>query len=274
MTRLRAALVLVVALAFVTVQSFWLGTVASSAATTAHAHELASLPTVVVADDDNGNGGDDDDDDDDGEDDDGDDNDNGDDCADNDNNGNEEDNANNDDNDNQGDKCDPDDNDNSDHSDDFSSRVDVSSISDTPAPSKQASSTTSGRETTVSLQNGRVVLRASSSLPSGTTLTLRLVDPGSLPPISGRRLGDLLFIVEASAPGGAGLASLPAEVNLSARYTDQDIVGANEQAVVLSYLDQPARQWNPAPKLARDAGDNSVAATITSLGYYVVQVPL
>ena len=108
------------------------------------------------------------------------------------------------------------------------------------------------------------------SIPAGLTLTIRLVDPSTLPPISGVRVGDLSFSLDAHDGTGATLTALPAEVHLRAAYTERDASGLNEQTITLSWLDPADNQWKPAPKLATDPANNLVDASITSLGSYVV----
>ena len=110
-------------------------------------------------------------------------------------------------------------------------------------------------------------------MPAGVTIAVRLVDPATVPPPPGTRAGDLVFRIEARDGAGAPLTTLPAEVNLAARYVDQDVASLNEQNVTLSWLNPADNGWKPAPKLATDPSTNYVAASVTALGTYAVSVP-
>ena len=110
-------------------------------------------------------------------------------------------------------------------------------------------------------------------MPAGVTITIRLVDPATVPPPPGRRLGDLVFRVEARGAGGEALTILPAEINLSATYSDPDVAGLNEQGATLYWLDPSTNQWTPAPKPATDPSTNYVSASVTALGTYAVSIP-
>jgi hypothetical protein len=99
---------------------------------------------------------------------------------------------------------------------------------------------------------------------------VRLVDPSTLPTPPCAVVGDLLFEIVAHDDAGAELAQLPAEVNLSARYTNQQLSGLNRQDVTLAWLDAAAGQWRTAPKLVTSPATNYVAASVTALGAYAV----
>ena len=83
-------------------------------------------------------------------------------------------------------------------------------------------------------------------------------------------VGDLLFEVTARDDAGAQLNQLPAEVNLSARYTNQQLSSLSRQSVTLTWLDSTAGQWRTAPKLVTSPATNYVAASVTGLGAYAV----
>ena len=110
-------------------------------------------------------------------------------------------------------------------------------------------------------------------MPPGITITVRLIDPATVPAPPGKRVGDLVFRLEARGAGGETLSALPAEVNLSATYADQDVVGLNEASVTLFWLDPTTNRWTPAPKLATDPSTNYVSASVTALGTYAVSIP-
>jgi hypothetical protein len=63
---------------------------------------------------------------------------------------------------------------------------------------------------------------------------------------------------------------LPAEVNLSFRYTDVETLGLDESRFVIAHLDFQTVQWVPVEKQAINAGGNVIAATVTETGYYAV----
>jgi hypothetical protein len=123
------------------------------------------------------------------------------------------------------------------------------------------------------LSGDHVVVQIFPWMPAGVTITIRLVDPSTAPPPPGRRLGDLVFKLEARGAGGQILTVLPAEVNLSATYSDQDVAGLTERGVALYWLDPTTNQWTPAPKPAADPSPNYVSASVTALGTYAVSVP-
>jgi hypothetical protein len=112
-----------------------------------------------------------------------------------------------------------------------------------------------------------------SWMPAGVNVTIRPIDSGSAPTVSGTRAGDLLFVVEATDATGATLTALPAEANLAVKYADETVSGLNEQNLTLSRLDPATNQWTPAPKLVKDAETNYLAASIIDLGTYVVSAP-
>jgi hypothetical protein len=111
------------------------------------------------------------------------------------------------------------------------------------------------------------------SLPSGITLTVRFVDPGTLAPVPGGPVGDLVFLIEAHDAGGAPLAALPAEVNVNVHYDDAEVAHLDEERLGLSRLDPATSQWQPAPKPVRDPVTNYLAASITALGAYAAHAP-
>ena len=110
-------------------------------------------------------------------------------------------------------------------------------------------------------------------MPSGITLTVRLIDPSTVPAPGSSRIAALTFQIEARDAGGNTLSSLPAEVNLSAHYTDAEASGLNEAQLGLFWLDPQDRQWKAAPKQVGEPSTNYVAASVTLLGEYSVATP-
>jgi hypothetical protein len=70
--------------------------------------------------------------------------------------------------------------------------------------------------------------------------------------------------VEGQDASGAPLTTLPAEVDLADRYTEQDVAGLNKQNAALSCPDPADHQWGPAPKHATDPSMNNVAASVSA----------
>ena len=140
-----------------------------------------------------------------------------------------------------------------------------------PSPT-EASGTTTGGDTRIALPGDHVLVQAFPWMPRGITITVRLLDPTTVPVLPGTRVGDLVFQMAARDATGTLLAELPAEVNLSATYGDQDIAGRNEQGVALVWLDPADNQWKAAPKPATDPAANYVSASVTRLGSYAVTV--
>jgi hypothetical protein len=137
----------------------------------------------------------------------------------------------------------------------------------------EASGNSTGGDSTVALAGDRVVVKIFTWMPTGVTITIRFVDPGTVPPPPGTRADDLVFRIEARDGSGAVLTTLPAEVNLAVHYADQDVAGLNKQNSMLSWLDPMDTRWKAAPKLATDPATNYVAASVTALGTYAVSVP-
>jgi hypothetical protein len=242
---------------------------------------------AVLADDNDDDNDDDENDEDNDDEDNDDDNDDDDNDEDNDDEDNEDDN---DDEDNDDDNDDDEDNDEGDDNDDAdadmaldnveppSGAVGTSSPRVTPPQSfdpsvTQATGVSTGGDSSVGLPGDRVVLRIFPWMPQGVSFTVRLIDPATVPAPPGTRVGSLTFQVEARDAGGSTLTALPAEVNLSARYTDQEVFGLNESQVTLMWLDPATNQWQLAPKLTVDPSTNYVAASVTTLGAYAVCVP-
>jgi hypothetical protein len=244
---------------------------------------------VAFAQGDNDDNDDDEDNDDDGDDNNEDDGDNEDDDEDNDDgDDNNEDDDNDDDND-EDDSDNDDDADNDEGDDDDEDFDNVSAPAPPAAPASappavaspptsagsatEASGTSTGGDSTVALAGDRVVVTIFPWMPAGVTITVRLVDPSTVPSPPGTRVGDLVFRIEARDGSGTPLTTLPAEVNLAVHYTDQEVAGLNEQQATLSWFDPADNRWKPAPKLATDPSTNYVAASVTALGTYAVSVP-
>lgn len=132
---------------------------------------------------------------------------------------------------------------------------------------------TQGADGSLTLQGGRIVVRVYPSMPFGVTLKLRLVDPLSYAATPGVRAGDLIFILEAVDQQGATLSQLPAEVNLSVRYSDADVTGLNEPAITMARLDPNTNQWTSAPKMLAQPDSNYIAASVMQPGVYAVYAP-
>jgi hypothetical protein len=120
--------------------------------------------------------------------------------------------------------------------------------------------------------NDRVTVRLFSTLPADLTVTLRMVDPLSYAATPGIRAGDLIFQIEAKDATGAAVTTLPAEANVTIRYTDMDVLGLTEANITLGKLDPATNQWTAAPNVVTDPASNFVAASITELGVYAVYV--
>ena len=122
-----------------------------------------------------------------------------------------------------------------------------------------------GQEAVLRCPNGVVVTVRRETLRETVTLNCGPIDPATVPPTPGRRLGDVLFEVIAN---DGRLAELPSEINLGVDYGDEDLAGLNEQQLILGFLDNG--RWTTAPKLATDPANNFVSASVTRLGVYAV----
>jgi hypothetical protein len=224
-------------------------------------------------DDDGDNDDDDDDDDDDGDNDDDDD----DDDDDGDNDDDDDDEGDNDDDDDDGDDEGDNDDDEGDNDDDDDDGDNAGVVED-PGPTfdtsvTQASGITTGGDSSIALPGDRVAIRSFPWVPQGISVTLRLVDHAGVPVPPSRPVGALIFQVEAQDAAGSPLTVLPAEVNLSARYTNREAASLNKSQVALLWLDPATNRWVPAPKLVTEPAFNYVASSTTNLGTYCVCVP-
>jgi hypothetical protein len=140
-------------------------------------------------------------------------------------------------------------------------------------PLTEVTGSSNGGDSTVALIDERVVLRIFPWMPSGISFKMRFVDPATVSSLPGKRVGNMVFRIEAQDASGKTLDVLPAEVNLSARYADRDVAGASEQNVTLSRLDPATNQWKAAPKITRAAENNYVAASIMEPGTYAINIP-
>ncbi len=136
----------------------------------------------------------------------------------------------------------------------------------------EAIGTSAGSDARIALAGDRIVVTLFPTMPAGITLTVRLIDPTRAPATPGTRVGDLIFALEALDSTGRTLTTLPAEVNLDVTYSERDVAGLNNQAVTLSWLDPADNQWKVAPKLVTNPAGNTVAASVTQLGTYVISV--
>src|SRR6266542_1382036 len=129
-----------------------------------------------------------------------------------------------------------------------------------PAP---PACSTPGQESVFSTDNPRpIAVRVFGSMFRSIRITIRPVDPSSVPAVPGRLVDTLVFELIAEDCGGGGLADLPAEVNLGIHYTDADAAGLNEASFVIASLDQSSSTWQPTTKQAPDPGPNYTSATI------------
>lgn len=153
----------------------------------------------------------------------------------------------------------------------------AASVAASPSPAaqpvSQVSATTSGVDTPLSLNNGRVTVQLFAALPTGLTVTLRMVDPLAYPTTPGIRAGDLIFQIDAKDETGATLTTLPSEVNITVHYNDPDVVGLTEANITMGHLDEAASQWTAVPNFVADVAGNTVSASTTDLGVFAVYVP-
>lgn len=146
----------------------------------------------------------------------------------------------------------------------------------TPAaslPLSEVTGTSTGGDGTVALVDERVVLRIFPWMPSGITFKLRFVDPSTVSGAPGKRVGSMVFRIDAQDASGNPLDLLPAEVNVSARYAERDVSASSEQNITLSRLNPVDNQWVVAPKLTRAVENNYVAASIVEPGVYAILMP-
>ncbi len=104
-----------------------------------------------------------------------------------------------------------------------------------------------------------------SPLSSDVRLSLRAVDPGSVPGTPGEGLADFVFELAAEDCGG-GLAELPAAINLSIHYSDEAAAERSPEEFVLARLE--GEQWIEAPEQVTDT--NYIGASTDVVGVYAV----
>jgi hypothetical protein len=126
-----------------------------------------------------------------------------------------------------------------------------------------------GRETAIAQQGDRVVVRVFPSLNREVTVTIRNLDPSTLPDTPGTLMPGFVFKIEATA-GGSSLTTLTAEARLSAVYTDAELGKLDEQKLALAWLDPSTDGWTDAPKQAADPRNNYLSASITNMGTYAI----
>ena len=136
-----------------------------------------------------------------------------------------------------------------------------------------ATGQTVGADGRIALPGDRIVVQVFPWMPAGITLSVRLIDAATVSVPTGTRVDALVFQIEATDAAGVALSQLPAEVNLSVRYTDQEVSGVNEQFMTLLWQDPFDQQWKPAPKLVTDPPTNYLAASVTGVGTYAVVIP-
>jgi len=137
----------------------------------------------------------------------------------------------------------------------------------------QATGVTTGGDASIALPGDRIAIRVFPWVPQGIALTVRLVDRAAISPPPAKPVGALVFQVEARDAAGGVLTVLPAEVNLSAHYTNQEAAGVSKNQVTLLWLDPTTSRWGPAPKVVTESAFNYVASSTTGLGTYCVCVP-
>jgi hypothetical protein len=142
-----------------------------------------------------------------------------------------------------------------------------------PLPTTEAIGTSTGGDSSIALGENRVVLQIFPWMPAGVTIRMQAVDPATVAAVPGNRVGNLMFRIDAQDAAGQTLGTLPAEVNLSVRYSNEEIGTLNESNVTLSQLSPTDNRWRVAPKLVREPTNNYVAASIVELGIYAVHVP-
>ena len=119
--------------------------------------------------------------------------------------------------------------------------------------------------------DGRVTVRVFGSMTQSVKFSIRQpIDPASVPPAPGPVVGGLLFQLIAETCDGSPIAVLPAEVNLGVTYSDADASGLNETNFTFSRLDTNANQWRAVVKQAVDPPANFASATVTEMGFYVL----
>jgi hypothetical protein len=137
-------------------------------------------------------------------------------------------------------------------------------------PLTTATGTTNGGDMMIATPGERVAVRVFPWMPAGVEITIRPVDASTVPAPPGSRAGDLTFAIEARDASGTQLTALPAEANLAVRYADSTVSGLNEGSLTLSRLDPTTNQWQPAPKVVREADSNYVGASVMQVGTYTV----
>jgi hypothetical protein len=141
-----------------------------------------------------------------------------------------------------------------------------------PPRTTTPSCTSPGEETVFTSRDGKATLRVFPTMAARLRITVApSYDLLSLPPLPGRLAGLLIYDV-AAAPcdGGTPLAELPAEVNLTVHYTEDDVFNVDEPDVRFSWLDPATNSWQHVEKQEIDPARNAIGATITRTGRYIL----
>jgi hypothetical protein len=134
-----------------------------------------------------------------------------------------------------------------------------------PPPSEVSACLSAGQELKLQLPGGNVRVLV---LGQNVQITLKKIDPSSVPGTPGPRVDDLVWQLAASSCGGAGLAQLPNEVNVGVDYLSGAVGGLNQANFTIAVLE--GGQWSPSQKQAADPPNTYVSATETRLGTYTV----
>jgi hypothetical protein len=145
-----------------------------------------------------------------------------------------------------------------------------------PAPAPAAAPaappcSTPGQDSSFASADGKFIVKVFGNMSRAIRLSVRLVDPSTVPGLPGTLVDRLVFeVLGEFCDGGGAIALLPQEINLGVKYSDADAAGLNEANFKIAALDPVDQQWVPEPKQAPDPGANFVSATIMRLGFFAV----
>lgn len=130
---------------------------------------------------------------------------------------------------------------------------------------------TPGRDTALTSVDRKVTVRIPGSSPDPLRADIYLViNAHEAPPPPGAFVYPLVYEVRVSSCGASPLVTLPAETVLAIHYDDVEVIGLDENRLVLGSLNMTTATWEPLDQPANDPTANVVAATITDSGYFMV----
>ena len=127
-----------------------------------------------------------------------------------------------------------------------------------------------GQTTVIQSLDGRIAVRVFPTNTRAVRISITMVPSVSVAAVPGQRVSDLVFWLRGEYCEGGELATLPSAVNIGVHYRDADVVGLNEQSLIISRLSPTTNQWEQVASQAPDPSANYVSASTADLGVFAV----